>query len=98
VVYTKVKLDGDRVEKLNVEFQPTEFDTLAAAATKKWGKPASQNVPMQNGYGAKFDNTLLTWEREGWTIMMTRYLDAESGSLWIERSKQAPPIAPKDRL
>jgi hypothetical protein len=96
-VTSKVTLAGDRVDKLKVDFRPLHFDEFAAAATKKWGQPKSQKVPMQNGFGAQFQNNILTWEREGWTITMYQYVEADSGSLIIERTV-AKAIAPKDRL
>lgn len=98
VVFTRVTLDADRVEKLDVEFLPAQFVAIAAAATRKWGTPKSQKIPMQNGYGAKFGNVCLTWEREGWTVTMFRYVEVDSGMLSIERTQAAKPIQPKDRL
>lgn len=98
VVFTRVTLEADRVEKLDVEFLPAEFSVIAAAATRKWGKPKSQKTAMQNGFGAQFGNVMLTWEREGWTVTMFKYVEADSGSLSIERTAAPKAIAPKDRL
>lgn len=98
VVFTRVTLNGDRVQRLDVEFLPAQFDTIAAAATKKWGQPKSQKNAMQNGFGAKVGNVILTWSRDGWTVTIFKYVETDAGSLIIERTQSAKAIAPKDRL
>jgi hypothetical protein len=99
-VFTKVTLDADnRVEGLDVEFQPYEFPVLEAAAIRKWGKPAAAStMAMQNGFGAQVRNRIREWHRDGFTVTLYEYDLDGKGWMSIARPTVAKPVADADRM
>lgn len=99
-VKSTVSTEADgTVSKIDIEFLPWQFDVLAGAALRKWGKPTSTaRLVMQNGFGAQLLNPVRTWDRGGWSVTIFKYIDGDSGELTIERKQPAKTIAPESRM
>jgi hypothetical protein len=54
--------EADAVEQIEGYFGLWDFDHLAAAAARKWGKPQITHATLQNGFGARYEETVYTWK------------------------------------
>uniref|UniRef100_A0A1A7GDT3 Uncharacterized protein n=1 Tax=biofilter metagenome TaxID=1070537 RepID=A0A1A7GDT3_9ZZZZ len=54
-----------QLQRIQFSFDEDSFDTLAEAFTEKYGKPKIERSVAQNAFGAKFNQTALTWSEVG---------------------------------
>jgi hypothetical protein len=103
-VYVQVTFGAaDTVEQIDVSFLSGYFDQLAAAATRKWGKPKSMTrATLQNGFGAQFAEVIEVWMPDGGIVSLYQ-LDPTNvssyGLLQIKAQGEPPQADPtKSRM
>lgn len=80
-IYKNINLD-----EIDASFLTSGFAELRNALVSKYGRPAAAvNVPMQNGYGAQYRVSVLTWRNAAGDVMtLISTVDGEEGSLTIK--------------
>ncbi|MFZ0479049.1 MAG: hypothetical protein WAL71_07850 [Terriglobales bacterium] len=94
-------LDEDgRVQKFFTDFSIYVCDDVLQAFNAKFGKPVHQVVPMQNGYGARWNGDMYTWRTGNGSELVLSVsvaemrscdLDAETVDVVRKRSTRAVP-------
>lgn len=77
------------LERLEVYFKPSAYDGISSALVAKHGKPKSvTKPPYSTTGGVKTTNSVMTWEKGGSEIVISRYGDTLSqGDLFIVSSR-----------
>lgn len=83
--------DSGAIDDITLVVSYQHFDSLAAALTDKYGKPAtSQGLQKQNGFGARVSSRVLAWIAvDGSTMVLDEHGSLTTSVLTI-RSKQEP--------
>jgi hypothetical protein len=77
----EVRQDKMGVIFVGLYFPQTEFETYKSALIAKYGQPTqTQDIPVQNKFGAKAINTALTFKPAGLTIMLNSMSDSYNDS------------------
>jgi len=64
-----VVVKNEHVNMLDIVVDANDFESLAAALLKKFGKPSTnKTATAQNALGAKFDDHIYVWFGRGWQL------------------------------
>ncbi len=77
-----------RLFRILLDGRPEEFPHFLKAYTRKFGKPKNKvNAPVQNAYGAKFDNWMISWSNSQSSIDIIQRLAKidELGILYLHK-------------
>jgi hypothetical protein len=88
-VFVHVTVSTDRtgrVSSIRGRFDPNFFAQLEKAARTKYGTPTgSETTPMQNGFGAQFNDRQIWWiDDAGARVWLVQYINATEGLLLVE--------------
>jgi hypothetical protein len=73
-VVTEFDFYQDKLYQISAMFDAQRFSTMQEALTGKYGPPSSVTpVEYQNGFGAKFTGSVLSWDNGVSTIILRQY-------------------------
>ena len=92
-------VDG-RLSKVQVEFAPGRFASIARAVEEKYGKPAARSQSaVRNGLGASFQQVEMTWSiKDGAMIILRKYADTiDHGVIYLVSAQEVAAMRAMNR-
>lgn len=100
-------VDG-RLARVNIVFDAARFEHVLEASKQRYGQPSMvSSTPVQTRMGARYENTVATWDRPGTVMALRRYagtITESNASLMtreefervVSRARAAPKEGAKD--
>jgi hypothetical protein len=90
----------DVIDQIQVNLLPGYFDQIAAAAARKWGKPAITRATLRNGFGAQYAEVIHEWKVDGGSAALYQVdpSDVSHALLLLKSHVEAAPDPSKSRM